>query len=105
MVQHGNDMCDDNVSEEGKLLECVRDDRITYASTKGLEPPQPSVSTFNHEKYATTAECMISPLAPIQVHTVHTSEVHVSSFRFYTIFKFFIIDLIRVTSLIKSSIF
>ncbi|KAH8349096.1 hypothetical protein KR084_005684 [Drosophila pseudotakahashii] len=33
---------DDNISEEGKLLACVRDDSITYASTRDLEPPQPS---------------------------------------------------------------
>ncbi|KAM8705938.1 hypothetical protein ACLKA7_010264 [Drosophila subpalustris] len=31
---------DDNISEEGKLLACVRDDSITYASTRDLEPPQ-----------------------------------------------------------------
>ncbi|EDW95834.2 uncharacterized protein Dyak_GE25500, partial [Drosophila yakuba] len=33
---------DDNLSEEGKLLACVRDDSITYASTRDLEPPLPS---------------------------------------------------------------
>ncbi|XP_070063789.1 protein tincar isoform X2 [Drosophila virilis] len=33
---------DDNISEEGKLLACVRDDSITYASTRDLEPPQPA---------------------------------------------------------------
>ncbi|XP_017873902.1 PREDICTED: protein tincar isoform X1 [Drosophila arizonae] len=33
---------DDNISEEGKLLACVRDDSITYASTRDLEPPQPT---------------------------------------------------------------
>lgn len=51
----------DDISEEGKLLECVRDESVTYASAKDLEPP-----------------LMISPLAPVTV-TVHTSsEVHVS---------------------------
>ncbi|KAH8295420.1 hypothetical protein KR018_010976 [Drosophila ironensis] len=35
---------DDNISEEGKLLACVRDDSITYASTRDLEPPQPAAS-------------------------------------------------------------
>ncbi|XP_055378155.1 protein tincar isoform X2 [Condylostylus longicornis] len=35
------DLLDDNTSEEGKLLACVRDDSVTYASTRDLEPPQP----------------------------------------------------------------
>ncbi|KAH8414097.1 hypothetical protein KR222_006551 [Zaprionus bogoriensis] len=35
---------DDNISEEGKLLACVRDDSITYASTRDLEPPQPAAT-------------------------------------------------------------
>lgn len=35
---------DDNISEEGKLLACVRDDSITYASTRDLEPPQPTAT-------------------------------------------------------------
>ncbi|SPP83424.1 protein tincar isoform X1 [Drosophila guanche] len=35
---------DDNISEEGKLLACVRDDSITYASTRDLEPPQPTAA-------------------------------------------------------------
>ncbi|KAH8248205.1 hypothetical protein KR038_004790 [Drosophila bunnanda] len=35
---------DDNISEEGKLLACVRDDSITYASTRDLEPPHPTAS-------------------------------------------------------------
>lgn len=30
---------DDSTSEEGKLLACVRDDSVTYASTRDLEPP------------------------------------------------------------------
>ncbi|XP_011211158.2 protein tincar [Bactrocera dorsalis] len=30
---------DDSASEEGKLLACVRDDSVTYASTRDLEPP------------------------------------------------------------------
>ncbi|XP_068152497.1 protein tincar isoform X1 [Drosophila tropicalis] len=36
---------DDNISEEGKLLACVRDDSITYASTRDLEPPQPTTKS------------------------------------------------------------
>lgn len=36
---------DDNISEEGKLLACVRDDSITYASTRDLEPPHPAAAT------------------------------------------------------------
>lgn len=36
-------ICDmtDDTSEEGKLLECLRDDSVTYASTRDLEPPIP----------------------------------------------------------------
>ncbi|XP_053969445.1 protein tincar [Anastrepha ludens] len=30
---------DDSTSEEGKLLACVHDDSVTYASTRDLEPP------------------------------------------------------------------
>uniref|UniRef100_A0A1B0CRX7 Protein tincar n=1 Tax=Lutzomyia longipalpis TaxID=7200 RepID=A0A1B0CRX7_LUTLO len=57
------DIVDDNTSEEGKLLESVRDDSVTYASTRDLEPP---------------VEQMVSPLAPVTV-TVHTNEAHITS--------------------------
>lgn len=64
------DMADDT-SEEGKLLESVQDDSVTYASTRDLEPPHiPSTESFMGEQ-------MISPLAPVTV-TVHTNEAHVS---------------------------
>lgn len=64
------DMADDT-SEEGKLLESVRDDSVTYASTRDLEPPHiPPMEPFIGEQ-------MISPLAPVTV-TVHSNEAHVS---------------------------
>lgn len=68
--------CDtaDDTSEEGKLLESVRDDSVTYASTRDLEPPMPSQNDINMD----TSELMLSPLAPVMV-TVHTNEIHVSA--------------------------
>lgn len=84
-------MTDDNTSEEGKLLESVRDDTVTYASTRDLEPPVPPpppsppipppplcvqpIDTNNNMSYNAQ---MISPLAPVTV-TVHSNEAHVSS--------------------------
>lgn len=69
------DMADDT-SEEGKLLESVRDDSVTYASTRDLEPPHiSSTEPFIGEQ-------LISPLAPVTV-TVHTNEAHVSIFLRY----------------------
>ena len=57
-MQHDSDNYGrDDISEEGKLLECVRDESVTYASAKDLEPP-----------------LMISPVT-VTVH--NTSEVHV----------------------------
>lgn len=89
---------DDNISEEGKLLACVRDDSVTYASTRDLEPPlpPPPPPTHNHQQQQTankraphampevmqlssSPEHLVSPLAPVTV-TVHTNEAHVSSF-------------------------
>lgn len=73
------DMADDT-SEEGKLLECVRDDSVTYASTRDLEPPippPPPPLPPQLDSYLTGQDHMISPLAPVTV-TVHTNEVHVS---------------------------
>lgn len=66
------DMADDT-SEEGKLLESVRDDSVTYASTRDLEPPLPS----QPGSLIDPTEQLISPLAPVMV-TVHTHEAHVS---------------------------
>lgn len=66
--------CDtaDDTSEEGKLLESVRDDSVTYASTRDLEPPLPAPP----EPIAEPFDEMISPLAPVLV-TVHSNEAHV----------------------------
>lgn len=69
-----NLQCDtaDDTSEEGKLLESVRDDSVTYASTRDLEPPMPS----QHEPLMELSDQLISPIAPVVV-TVHTNEIHV----------------------------
>ncbi|XP_063704575.1 protein tincar [Culicoides brevitarsis] len=72
-----NDHADDT-SEEGKLLECVRDDSVTYASTRDLEPPMSSATMSPANSYITSPEHMMSPLAPVSV-TVHSNEVHLSS--------------------------
>ncbi|XP_065354658.1 protein tincar isoform X2 [Calliphora vicina] len=70
---------DDNISEEGKLLECVRDDSVTYASTRDLEPPPATsdIITNNNSlvilsrnpqqmpKHSSSPDHLISPLAPI----------------------------------------
>lgn len=66
--------CDlaDDTSEEGKLLACVRDDSVTYASTRDLEPPNPDPP----DSFMGLPQQMLSPLAPVTV-TVHTNEAHV----------------------------
>lgn len=76
--QHHNDNGYDDTSEEGKLLECVQDESVTYASTRDLEPPQATSATvYSHERYVVTSEHhMMSPMAPVTVQ-VH-SELHVS---------------------------
>ncbi|KAI8121868.1 Protein tincar [Lucilia cuprina] len=59
---------DDNISEEGKLLECVRDDSVTYASTRDLEPPlpppPPTAISFSN--------------IPVRI-AVHANEAHIAS--------------------------
>lgn len=64
---------DDTVSEEGKLLACVQDESVTYASTRDLEPPQ-STRTSIYERFVRTEQSSIAPVT-VQVH----SEQHVSS--------------------------
>lgn len=92
-------MGDDNISEEGKLLACVRDDSVTYASTRDLEPPLPpppptakpsivrnSTTVAGRAPQAipdimqlsSSPEHLVSPLAPVTV-TLHSNEAHVSS--------------------------
>lgn len=67
----------DDTSEEGKLLACVQDESVTYASTRDLEPPQATSSIYVHERYVVSSEHhMMSPMAPVTVQ-VH-SELHVS---------------------------
>lgn len=75
-MQH-NDNGYDGASEDGKLLECLQSDTVTYASTRDLEPPQ-TASVYTHERYILTSEHMgsINPMAPVTVQ-VH-SELHVS---------------------------
>jgi hypothetical protein len=65
----------DDTSEEGKLLACVQDESVTYASTRDLEPPQAS-STIYERFVVTSEQRVISPMAPVTVQ-VH-SEHHVS---------------------------
>lgn len=65
---------DDTASEEGKLLACVQDESVTYASTRDLEPPQTTSSIY--ERYIVTTDQHRSPMAPVTVQ-VH-SELHVS---------------------------
>lgn len=87
---------DDNISEEGKLLACVRDDSVTYASTRDLEPPLPpppppvacadrhSMTVSDRApqalpdvmRFPSSPEHLVSPLAPVMV-TVHSNEAHV----------------------------
>ncbi|XP_055853102.1 protein tincar [Episyrphus balteatus] len=96
---HG-EYLDDNTSEEGKLLACVRDDSVTYASTRDLEPPHhphsnshlppPPLSNATspigiapqaqpeNMQLASSPEHLISPLAPVTV-TLHTNEAHIAS--------------------------
>lgn len=54
---------DDSTSEEGKLLACVRDDSVTYASTRDLEPP------------TTTTP----PPPPLPTHTTNQQPTGISS--------------------------
>ena len=67
LVGSANDHADDT-SEEGKLLACVRDDSVTYASTRDLEPPLNR--TVSRETFMRSPEQLASPLAPVTV-TVH----------------------------------
>lgn len=78
--------CDtaDDTSEEGKLLDCVRDDSVTYASTRDLEPPMPPPpppilddcdddDDDDCEAYAdSSTETLVNPV------TVHTNDTHVN---------------------------
>lgn len=79
--------CDtaDDTSEEGKLLDCVRDDSVTYASTRDLEPPMPPPPPpiFGEEcdLYADDDD-MPNPMPPVTV-TVHTIDAHVSCTAFF----------------------
>lgn len=78
--------CDtaDDTSEEGKLLDCVRDDSVTYASTRDLEPPMPPPppplsDDEDCAAYGDSTETLVNPIAHV---TVHTNETHVSKFVF-----------------------
>lgn len=68
----------DDTSEEGKLLACVRDDSVTYASTRDLEPPITSATLSPATSYITSPEHLMSP---VSVVTVHSNEVRVSVFK------------------------
>jgi hypothetical protein len=62
----------DDTSEEGKLLACVQDESVTYASTRDLEPPQ-GTSTIYERFVVTSDQRVLSPMAPVtvQVHSEH----------------------------------
>lgn len=83
--------CDtaDDTSEEGKLLDCVRDDSVTYASTRDLEPPMPPPPPppldddddddvdldDDLEAYAdSSTDTLVNPITV----TVHTNDTHVN---------------------------
>lgn len=72
---NNNDHADDT-SEEGKLLACVRDDSVTYASTRDLEPPMSSATLSPATSYITSPDHRL--MSPVSVVTVHSTEVHVS---------------------------
>lgn len=72
-LQRQRDNGYDDTSEEGKLLECVQSETVTYASTRDLEPPQ-SASIYTQERYVVSSEHhMMGPMAPVtvQVHSEH----------------------------------
>lgn len=77
---HHSDGADDNTSEEGKLLDCVRDDSVTYASTRDLEPPMPPppppppLDDECHMYRESSTETLVNPVSV----TVHTSDGSVS---------------------------
>lgn len=78
-TNHANDNgYDDTGSEEGKLLACVQDESITYASTRILEPPPSSNNSTIYERFVVSSESHISnsSMAPVTVQ-VH-SELQVS---------------------------
>lgn len=70
-----NDNGYDDTSEEGKLLACVQDESVTYASTRDLEPPQVTSSIYGY--VMTSEHNKAGPMTPVTVQ-VH-SEHHVSS--------------------------
>ncbi|KAM7359299.1 transmembrane protein tincar isoform 2-T2 [Cochliomyia hominivorax] len=97
----GKMLGDDNLSEEGKLLERVRDDSVTYASTRDLEPPLPppptqtsdvdtyksscpsmlsrnSATNMEAKQHFSTPNQLVSPLAPVKV-AVHANEAYIAS--------------------------
>lgn len=87
--------CDtaDDTSEEGKLLDSVRDDSVTYASTKyALEPPlvdpplPPPPPPLENEPYgdSTSTETLVNPVNV----TVHTTENHVRTIEYIINFFF-----------------
>lgn len=66
-----NDIGYDDTSEEGKLLACVQDESVTYASTRDLEPPQVVQSIYG---FVVTSDLrMTSPMAPVTVQ-VHSEQ-------------------------------
>lgn len=61
-------------------MDCVRDDSVTYASTRDLEPPMPPppppLDDEDCEPYAdSSTETLVNPV----IVTVHTNETHVNT--------------------------
>lgn len=66
---------DDNISEEGKLLACVRDDSVTYASTCDIEPPLPPPPIQPTELKNKTYSSIIVNRVPPRISETATSPV------------------------------
>lgn len=70
--QHEHDLMADDTSEEGKLLACVRDDSVTYASTRDLEPPNTTTTTIT----SSSASSATSPPPPPQLMHDNDDDIH-----------------------------
>jgi hypothetical protein len=69
-----NDNGYDDTSEEGKLLACVQDESVTYASARDLEPPRATSSIYASSTFVVQSDQrLMSPMAPVtvQVHSEH----------------------------------
>lgn len=74
-----NDTGYDDTSEEGKLLACVQDESVTYASTRDLEPPRVTSIIYGDPRYVVT---LVSPMAPVTVQVHPEQHPQISTPRF-----------------------